>query len=151
MKKLVAEVQQSLLLQTQNRAVVWNIGNLPPAWGDQTLLRQVWFNLLENAVKYTRPRAEAVITVGGRVGDGEVLYSVQDNGVGFNMRYVDKIFGVFQRLQRAEDFEGTGIGLALARRIIERHGGRIWAEAEIDKGSSFSFALPLKETGDTDG
>ncbi len=151
MNKLVAEVRQSLRLQTENRNIVWQVEKLPPAWGDATLLRQVWFNLLENAVKYTRPREEAVITISGKVENGETVYAAKDNGVGFNMRYVDKIFGVFQRLQRAEDFEGTGIGLALARRIIERHGGRISAEGEIDHGSNFSFALPMKEAGGTHG
>jgi two-component system, chemotaxis family, sensor kinase Cph1 len=147
MNKLVAEVRQSLLLQTENRTILWTVGTLPPAWGDRTLLRQVWFNLLENAVKYSRPRDEAVITVTGEAGQGQTLYTVSDNGVGFDMRYVEKIFGVFQRLQRAEDFEGTGIGLALTRRIVERHGGRIWAEGKVDEGSTFRFAFPIKQMG----
>jgi two-component system, chemotaxis family, sensor kinase Cph1 len=146
MNKLVAEVRQSLALQTQEREISWQVGTLPAAWGDPTLLRQVWFNLLENAVKYTRSRRPAVIEVSGGCGEGETHYRVKDNGVGFNMRYVDKMFGVFQRLQRAEDYEGTGIGLALARRIVERHGGAISAEGVVDAGASFSFTLPTKET-----
>jgi light-regulated signal transduction histidine kinase (bacteriophytochrome) len=150
MNKLVAEVRQSLALQVQDRNISWQIDPLPPAYGDPTLIRQVWYNLLENAVKYTRPRAEATITVTGSTAEREAAYRVEDNGVGFNMRYLDKLFGVFQRLQRAEDFEGTGIGLALARRIVERHGGRIWAEGEVDNGSSFYFALPVKEMEATD-
>jgi light-regulated signal transduction histidine kinase (bacteriophytochrome) len=149
MNKLVAEVRASLAMHVEGREIVWNVEPLPPSWGDPTLLRQVWYNILENAVKYTRPRKPAIITVSGWSDHSETGYAVKDNGVGFNIRYLDKIFGVFQRLQRAEDFEGTGIGLALARRIVERHRGRIWAEGEIDKGASFYFALPVKETGGT--
>jgi light-regulated signal transduction histidine kinase (bacteriophytochrome) len=151
MGKLVAEVRQSLAIQARERNVVWEIGALPPGWGDPTLVRQVWFNLMENALKYTRPRDPAVIAVSARVEDGDVIYAVRDNGVGFNMRYVEKLFGVFQRLQRAEDFEGTGIGLALARRIVERHGGRIWAEGEIDKGACFYFTLSRKDMKGNNG
>jgi two-component system, chemotaxis family, sensor kinase Cph1 len=145
MNKLVSEVRQSLSLSVQGRTIEWHVEQLPPGWGDPTLVRQVWYNLLENAVKYSRPREVATISVTGHEADGKTLYTVKDNGVGFDMRYVDKMFGVFQRLQRAEDFEGTGIGLALARRIVERHRGRLWAEGEVDKGSCFYFELPMKE------
>ena len=151
MGKLVTEVRQSLALAEKNRRIVWNVDGLPPAWGDATLLRQVWYNLVENAVKYTRPREEAVISINGHAEGDEVIYTIADNGVGFDMTYVDKLFGVFQRLQRMEDFEGTGIGLALTRRVIERHGGRVWAHGEVDEGADFHFALPVKEKGGARG
>jgi light-regulated signal transduction histidine kinase (bacteriophytochrome) len=148
MNKLVQEVRRSLELTLAGRDIAWRIGDLPPAHGDSLLLRQVWTNLIENAVKYTRPRSPAIIEIRGSVEEaGDAFYMVRDNGVGFDMAYVEKLFGVFQRLQRVEDFEGTGIGLALARRAVERHGGRIWAEGEVDKGATFMFALPKqKET-----
>ncbi len=145
MNKLVAEVIKSVMLTVEGREIQWSIGQLPVAWGDATLLRQVWFNLIENAVKYTRPRKPASIVIEGRLQDETTVYSVSDNGVGFDMAYARKLFGVFQRLQRAEDFEGTGIGLALVRRIIDRHNGSITAKGEVDKGSTFLFALPTPE------
>lgn len=145
MNKLVAEVVRSVMFSAEDREIEWSIADLPVAWGDATLLRQVWFNLVENAVKYTRPRHPAKITVEGRTGDEMTIYSVTDNGVGFDMAYAGKLFGVFQRLQRAEDFEGTGIGLALVRRIVDRHNGSITANGEVDKGSTFTFVLPTSE------
>ncbi|MEX0408568.1 ATP-binding protein [Aquibium sp. LZ166] len=151
MNKVVNEVRQSLALAAKGRRIVWNVEELPSAWGDATLLRQVWHNLVENAVKYTRPKEEAVISISGRREGEETIYAIGDNGVGFDMAYIDKLFGVFQRLQRVEDFEGTGIGLALSRRVIERHGGRIWAEGEVDRGARFHFALPVKKKGEYGG
>ncbi|MGI2033188.1 ATP-binding protein [Rhizobium panacihumi] len=147
MNKLVAEVVRSVMLGNQERDIVWAIDPLPNAWGDATLLRQVWFNLIENAVKYSRPRHPAKISVTGNSDDDRTTYTVADNGVGFDMAYVDKLFGVFQRLQRVEDFEGTGIGLALVRRIIERHNGTIRGEGEVDNGATFVFALPKEGKG----
>lgn len=145
MNKLVADVIKSVSLSFSDRNIEWSVSTLPPALGDATLLRQVWFNLIDNAVKYTKPRPMARIAIKGFTKDDMTTYSVSDNGVGFDMTYVGKVFGVFQRLQRAEDFEGTGIGLALVRRIIERHNGNIEAEGEVDKGACFTFFLPTEK------
>lgn len=145
MDKLVAEVRRSLALTIEGRDIEWQVDRLPAAWGDATMLRQVWFNLVENAVKYTRPRQKATIAIEGWVDGQDTCYAVRDNGVGFDMAYVEKLFGVFQRLQRVEDFEGTGIGLALVRRVVERHNGRIWAEGKVNEGANFYFALPMKQ------
>ena len=129
-----------------DRQIEWKIANLPFVECDPTLMRQVVMNLLSNAVKYTRPRDRAVIEVGQmQAGDESVIF-VRDNGVGFNMKYADKLFGVFQRLHRAEDFEGTGIGLATAQRIIGKHNGRVWAEAELNQGATFYFTLGSSQT-----
>ncbi len=145
MNKLVSEVVKTVMINVEGREVEWSIARLPDAWGDATLLRQVWFNLIDNAVKYTRPRNPARIAVDGVIEGDIVRFSVSDNGVGFDMTYLNKLFGVFQRLQKAEDFEGTGIGLALVRRIVERHNGSITASGEVEKGASFVFALPTPE------
>ncbi len=145
MNKLVAEVIKSVMLHQADRQIEWDVGKLPVAWGDATLLRQVWYNLVENASKYSRDRVPAKISITGSTKDGSTIYSVSDNGVGFDMAYVGKLFGVFQRLQRAEDFDGTGIGLALVRRIVERHNGTIKADGEVEKGATFTFALPTPE------
>jgi light-regulated signal transduction histidine kinase (bacteriophytochrome) len=119
----------------------FQIGNLPPAVADPTLMRQVWMNLLSNAIKFSSQRDRAIIRVSARQSQGETVYAVQDDGAGFEMQYVGKLFGVFQRLHSAREFEGTGVGLALVQRVIRRHGGRVWAEGEPDKGATFYFAL----------
>jgi light-regulated signal transduction histidine kinase (bacteriophytochrome) len=119
------------------------VAELPPARGDATLLRQVWANLIGNAVKYSRGAAEPRVTIEGDAVDGVVQYRVRDNGVGFDMAYAGKLFGVFQRLHRTEEFEGTGVGLATVQRIVQRHGGRVWAESRVGEGATFFFTLPV--------
>ena len=144
LNELVQESLAALEFATDGRNIVWEITPLPVVQGDPTLLKQVWSNLIGNAVKYTRPRNPAEIEIGrlGQEGDSAILY-IRDNGVGFDMQYADKLFGVFQRLHPPEEFEGTGIGLATVRRLIARHGGRVWAEAEPDRGATFFFTLEL--------
>ena len=141
LKSMVEGVVKELEEEAQGREIEWRVGELPFVEGDVALLKQVLANLLSNAVKYTRPRPKAVIEVGSREQDGHTVVYVRDNGVGFSMKYADKLFGVFQRLHRAEDFEGTGVGLATVQRIVHKHGGRVWAEAEVDKGAMFCFTL----------
>jgi len=125
------------------------LGTLPEAFADPTLLRQAFANLLGNAVKFTKDRPSPRIRVSGSANGEEIIYSVEDNGVGFDMRYAGKLFGVFQRLHRADEFEGTGVGLAIVEQIVKRHGGRVWAEAEINRGATFHIALPQNQAGET--
>jgi signal transduction histidine kinase len=140
--KLVADCIENLEIAVRERHIAWKIAPLPTVKGDPALLRQVFVNLISNAIKYTRPRDTAEIEIGFlREHLDELTVFVRDNGVGFDMRYADKLFGVFQRLHRAEDFEGTGIGLANVRRIISRHGGRTWAESVPNQGATFYFTL----------
>ncbi|MGH9515086.1 MAG: PAS domain-containing sensor histidine kinase [Terriglobales bacterium] len=138
---VVKDVIADLAPDLEGRKIELKIGKLPYVDGDPALLKVVFQNLLSNAVKYTRPRANAVIEVSVDQIAGEQVVCVRDNGVGFSMKYADKLFGVFQRLHRAEDFEGTGVGLATVQRIVQKHGGRIWAEAETDKGATFYMRL----------
>jgi len=138
---LVHDVLKDLRHTYEHRRVDFTIGALPPYHADPTLLRQVWANLLDNALKFTRQREVARIEIGSQEMAGERVYLVRDNGVGFEMRYMSKLFGVFQRLHHNEGYEGTGVGLALTQRILQRHGGRIWAEAEVDRGATFYFTL----------
>jgi PAS domain S-box-containing protein len=144
---LAREVIEGLAAETDGRSVEWKVDGLPDVTGDPALLRVVLTNLLGNAVKYTRPRDRAIIEIGPAAGAaGEVVMFVRDNGVGFEPQYADKLFGVFQRLHRSEQFEGTGIGLATVRRIVHRHGGRVWAEASVDRGATFYVALPQESS-----
>ena len=146
LNSIVNEVVDELKPEWAGRKVGWKIDNLPFVECDPALIKQVFQNLLSNAIKFTRPRGQAVIEVGQKNQDGTAVVFVRDNGVGFNMKYSDKLFGVFQRLHRPEDFEGTGVGLATVQRIIQKHGGSIWAEAELDKGATFYFTLGTSET-----
>jgi light-regulated signal transduction histidine kinase (bacteriophytochrome) len=138
---VVREVISNLKSETQGRLVEWKVGPMPYVEGDAALLKQVFENLLSNALKYSRTRAQTVIEIGQETSEGSTNIFVRDNGVGFSMKYVDKLFGMFQRLHRSEDFEGTGIGLATVHRIVQKHRGRVWAHAELDKGATFYFNL----------
>ena len=139
---LVQEVLKELEPLLKSRNIIWEIQDLPKVFGDYSLLKLVWSNLIDNAIKYTRNQSTAKISVSYRTETENFVFCVSDNGVGFDMKYVHKLFGVFQRLHTQEEFEGTGIGLANVQRIIHKHAGRVWAEAEKDKGASFYFSLP---------
>jgi light-regulated signal transduction histidine kinase (bacteriophytochrome) len=155
LNSIVAEVIAILQPESEGRRVDWLIADLPAVECDAVLVRQVFQNLLANALKFTRSgigadataRAVpsvptgAVIEVSYKEENGQPVFMVRDNGVGFNMKYVEKLFGVFQRLHRNDEFEGTGIGLATVQRIVQKHGGRVWAEGEVDKGATFYFTL----------
>lgn len=145
LNSIVEEVVSLLQPEVQGRVVIWKIAELPTVECDPLLTKQVFQNLLANALKFTRPRERAVIEIAYEQDNGDPAILVRDNGVGFNMKYKNKLFGVFQRLHRAEEFEGTGIGLATVQRIVHKHGGRVWAEAELDKGATFSFTLAAAE------
>lgn len=147
MGALVGEVRETLAPETAGRAIQWDVGPLPTVRGDPTMMRLVLQNLLSNAIKYTRGREPARIAVGCEDRPKETLFHVRDNGVGFNQAYEKKLFGVFQRLHRNEEFEGIGIGLANVRRAVDRHGGRTWAEGRLDEGATFFFTLPKADPG----
>jgi light-regulated signal transduction histidine kinase (bacteriophytochrome) len=144
MEQLAASVFNELATSEDMERLAFQVGPLPPAQGDLTLMRQAWLNLLANAVKFSSKRERALVEVGGRQDGGENVYWVRDNGAGFDMQYADKLFGVFQRLHSEREFDGTGVGLAIVRRVVRRHGGRVWAESEVDQGATFYFALPRK-------
>jgi PAS domain S-box-containing protein len=143
MEQLVKEVQNEVWQDTEGRNMNWKIGQLPDLYGDRSMLKLALVNLISNAVKFTRTRTEPAIEIGStNKQNDEVTIFVKDNGVGFDMRYVNKLFGVFQRLHRADEFEGTGIGLATVKRIIHRHGGEVWAEGHLGDGATFYLSLP---------
>ncbi len=139
---LAKSVFEELKVIIPDRELRLTVNHAPPGTGDPSLMHQVFVNLLSNAIKFTRKRETARIEVGGAVGNGENTYYVKDNGVGFDMADVEKLFGVFHRLHSADEYEGTGIGLAIVQRIVTRHGGRVWAEGKIDEGATFFFTLP---------
>jgi signal transduction histidine kinase len=142
MNQLVKEISEEVLSRTETKHPQLTIQSLPDARADHALLRQVWLNLLSNAVKYSSACAEPVIELGGHINGTEIIYFVKDNGAGFDMQYYNKLFSVFQRLHRADEYPGTGIGLAIVHRVITRHGGRVWAEGKINEGATFYFTLP---------
>lgn len=151
LRSLVGEVLSELEGDCGDRKIDWRIATLPFVKCDHGLLKQVFTNLVSNAVKYTRPRDPAVIEIGQTLIDGNLAFFVRDNGVGFDMKYADRLFAPFQRLHRKEDFEGTGIGLATVQRIIHKHGGRIWAESQPGQGSTFFFTLGLEQKKSANG
>jgi len=142
LESVVSEALRELRQDSEGRDVRWDIGSLPEVEGDPAMLRQVFINLLSNALKYTRTRDVTGIEIHATETPVDHIVSVRDNGVGFDNTYAHKLFGVFQRLHAPQEFEGTGIGLAIVRRVIARHGGRVWAEGVVDQGATFSFSLP---------
>ena len=142
MGHLAEEVFEQLRLNASGQTVRLNIQDLSPAYGDRSLIREVFVNLISNAIKFSKPSEVTVVELSGKTEGKEILYSVKDNGVGFDMKYADKLFQVFQRLHSTEEFEGTGVGLSLVQRIIHRHGGRVWAEGKVNEGATFYFTLP---------
>jgi PAS domain S-box-containing protein len=145
MTALAQGVFQGLSEIPNRPGLEFNVGRLPPAIGDPSLIQQIWANLIGNAVKFTSKCENPKVEIGGYVGDGEHVYYVQDNGAGFDMAYAGKLFGVFQRLHAAGEFDGTGVGLAIVKRVAMRHGGRVWAEGRVGQGASFFFALPAAD------
>ena len=142
MEGLARAVFDELRTSSDGNKVQLEIEHLPPVRGDSAMMRQVFVNLLSNAIKFSRIREMPMIRVGATVMDGETIYFVEDNGAGFNMQYSNKLFGVFQRLHSVNEFEGTGIGLAIVKRIITRHGGRVWAEGKVNEGATIYFSIP---------
>lgn len=145
MKTMVATIYEELTTPESRQDITFHLGELPPAEVDETSLRQVWTNFLSNAIKFSAKQEHAVIDVYGEVLQDEVVYSVRDNGTGFDMAYADKLFGVFQRLHTVDEYDGTGVGLAIVKRLIARHGGRVWADGKLGQGAVFSFSLPLND------
>ena len=142
---LIHQALDELRVETNGRQVEFMVAEMPECQADPNLLKQVWINLLSNALKYTRQRDLAHIEIGWKKENDEQVFFVKDNGVGFDMQYAHKLFGIFQRLHRAEDYEGTGVGLAIIQRIVHRHGGRVWADGQVDDGATFYFSLPFVE------
>ena len=142
LNKLIDEIIKLLENDTKNRKIKWKIKKLPRINGDPSLLRQVFINLLSNALKYTRNKKITIIEIDFTEEHDNYIIFIKDNGIGFNSKYKDKLFGVFQRLHSDKEFEGTGIGLAIVKRIINRHNGKVWAEGKINKGATFYLSLP---------
>ena len=141
-KNMVNRILKTFSDELVGRTVEINLSKLPDAMGDENLINQVWINLISNALKYSKNKEKTIIDIGSKIENGNTIFYIKDNGAGFDMKYANKLFGVFQRLHKARDFEGIGIGLANVQRIITRHGGKCWAESEVDKGATFFFSLP---------
>jgi len=142
MAALAKSVYNEFQTDTNDRNIEFSVGNLPNAYGDRSMLGQVFQNLIGNAIKFTRNRETAIIEVGGKEKGKEIVYYVRDNGAGFDMKYINKLFGLFQRLHSPEEFEGTGVGLSIVQRVIRRHGGRVWGEGSVDGGATIYFTIP---------
>ena len=147
MTALVTLVREELLFENGENIPEFNMNKLPPAKGDQALIKQVWINLISNAIKYSKYKPKTIIEIGAYEKDNLVVYYVKDNGAGFDMQYYDKLFGVFQRLHSQQEFEGTGIGLAIIEKIVHRHNGTVWAESVLNEGTCFYFSLPAGQAG----
>jgi two-component system sensor kinase len=141
MEELAKSVFDEVQSANSERSVVLELQALPPAFGDRTMIRQVLYNLISNAFKFTRPIQDPVVEIGFVTGGNQNTYYVRDNGVGFDMQYSAKLFGVFQRLHNVDEFEGSGVGLALVQRMVLRNGGRVWAEGKVGEGATFYFSL----------
>ena len=141
MHDLVTNICKELKDEKCDSNIEFNIGPLLPAQADNTAVKQVWLNLISNAIKYSRLKEKAVIEIGCKTSGEEIVYYIKDNGAGFDMRYASKLFDIFQRLHSEEEFEGTGIGLAIVQRIVRKHGGSIWAEGKVNEGAIFYFTL----------
>ena len=147
MTALVKSVKEELLVEDNENLPEFNVNSLPPAKGDQALIKQVWINLISNAIKYSKYKPKTIIEIGANEKDNLVVYYVKDNGAGFDMQYYDKLFGVFQRLHSQQEFEGTGIGLAIVEKIVHRHNGTVWAESVLNEGTCFYFSLLAGQVG----
>lgn len=145
MTKMAKSMFNEVVSSEETAKYTINIGELPFAFADASYLKQVWINLISNAVKFSVTKSNPLITIGGYTEAGNNIYYIEDNGVGFNQEYAHKLFGVFQKLHKAEDFEGNGIGLAIVKRIIQLHGGKVWAESNEGQGATFFFSLPVSE------
>lgn len=143
MNALVEGVIEEIKETEAGSKATWNVQELPPCYGDYRLLRQVWINLISNGVKYSSKKATPLLEIKATVKGKDAIYAIRDNGAGFDMQFIDQLFGVFQRLHKPTEFEGTGVGLAIVQRIIYRHGGKVWAEGTVGEGATFSFSIPL--------
>jgi signal transduction histidine kinase len=146
MHEMVTDICNEIKKENPGRTIRFKIRELESAQGDNNAIKQVWVNLISNAVKYSSLKEEAIIEIGSEIKEGKIIYFVRDNGAGFDMRYVNKLFGVFQRLHNDKKFEGTGVGLAIVHRIVSKHSGSVWAEAKVNEGATFNFSLPKYHT-----
>jgi signal transduction histidine kinase len=146
MKQLLEGIREEIMITAKDRSLTITIGDTPPIVADETMAIQLFTNLLSNAAKYTQLEKEAIIRINGKQSDGEVIYSIEDNGIGFDMNQAGKMFDLFKRLENARTFEGSGVGLAIVKRIVIRHGGKIWFHSELDRGTSFYVSLPSTQT-----
>ncbi|MCD4698303.1 MAG: GHKL domain-containing protein, partial [Bacteroidales bacterium] len=145
MKSMANAIYHEATIPEDRQRITFTTGDLPEVKCDTNMMRQVWINLISNAIKFSSGRKESIISISCREEENKLIYCIKDNGVGFDMKYINKLFGVFHRLHSEKEFEGTGVGLALVQRIINRHGGKVWAEGEEDKGAAFYFSLLKKE------
>jgi light-regulated signal transduction histidine kinase (bacteriophytochrome) len=146
MTKLVNSIYLELTTPEMRQKIDFRLGKLHNALGDPAMLKQVWINLISNAIKFTSKHERVVISITSKTQNGSIVYCIKDNGAGFDMKYADKLFGVFHRLHNVKEFEGTGVGLAIVKRVVQRHGGEVWATGETDKGATFFFSLPDSKT-----